>query len=36
MRREPSLPAAIFIAVWLLADVWLIYAVSWHIVARLA
>lgn len=33
MRREPSLPAAILIALWMVADAWLVYGVmSWALI----
>lgn len=32
-RREPSLPAAIFLAVWAVVDVWLLHgALSWAVI----
>ena len=31
MRREPSLPASLVIAAWMVVDAWLIYGVAWWV-----
>jgi hypothetical protein len=34
-RREPSLPGAILVAAWAVADAWLVYGAVQHLIWRL-